>query len=212
MTQFLNLYHYLNVYGSVVQTEHKLKNCNEYIDWTEQNFQYVKYNPRKKIERFGLSLTSLDGGLSGIPDLDSLYEYNGENKTSYSERDFKIFTPAYNFENLKKIFQPIESYIFRSHIIKLKPGGFFPPHRDFRGMNINSFRLIIPLKNMNPPTFNFIIEEKIIYWKYGYVYFVDTIKAHYLFNSSLDLAYMIVLNVDLNEETVNFVTRNLTIK
>ena len=34
------------------------------------------YNTRKPNNRWGLSVTSLDGGLSGIPDLDSLSEYN----------------------------------------------------------------------------------------------------------------------------------------
>ncbi|MBX3032387.1 MAG: hypothetical protein KF865_00555 [Bdellovibrionaceae bacterium] len=44
-----------------------------------QAFQgdWKPYNPRKNIARQGLSLTSLDGGLGGIPDLDSLMEYNG---------------------------------------------------------------------------------------------------------------------------------------
>ena len=38
--------------------------------------QWVQYNPYKpNINRQGLSITSLDGGLSGIPDLYSLSEY-----------------------------------------------------------------------------------------------------------------------------------------
>ena len=37
---------------------------------------WKQYNPRKSIDRQGLSITSLDGGLSGIPDLDSLFVYN----------------------------------------------------------------------------------------------------------------------------------------
>ena len=36
---------------------------------------WKQYNPRKSIDRQGLSITSLDGGLSGIPDLDSLFVY-----------------------------------------------------------------------------------------------------------------------------------------
>ena len=34
------------------------------------------YNLRNSNNRWGLSVTSLDGGLSGIPDLDSLLQYN----------------------------------------------------------------------------------------------------------------------------------------
>ena len=38
--------------------------------------EWKPYNVRKPNNRWGLSITSLDGGLSGIPDLDSVYEYN----------------------------------------------------------------------------------------------------------------------------------------
>ena len=61
------LYSYLTVYGSMYETKHKLKNPDKFLSWTEDNFDYVKYNPRKDINRYGLSITSLDGGLSGRP-------------------------------------------------------------------------------------------------------------------------------------------------
>lgn len=205
----IDLYNYLNVYGTVYETSHKLKNAHNFVKWTEENFKYVRYNPRKDIKRYGLSITSLDGGVSGIPDLDSLTEYNREHDTKYTEQDFKEFTPVYDYQDLKNVLQPIKDEIFRSHILKLESGGFFPPHRDFYGMNIDSFRLIIPLENCNPPSFNFIIDDKIQHWTNGVVYFVDTAKMHYLFNSSMSPSYMIVLNVNLTKDTVNFVTRNL---
>jgi hypothetical protein len=179
----------------------------KFIRWTEENFDYVKYNPRKNINRLGLSITSLDGGVSGIPDLDSLLEYNKEHNTSYNERDFKTKTPVYDNE-LKQVLNPIESSIFRSHIIKIQPGGFFPPHRDFYGLNIDSFRLVIPLAYCNPPTFNFIVDDKLQYWEDGYVYFVDTAKMHYLFNAGPLDTYLVVINCDLNENSVRYVTEN----
>lgn len=205
----LDLYSYLTAYGSIYETTHFISDSEQFVDWSEKEFTYVQYNLRKDIRRYGLSITSLDGGVSGIPDLDSLYEYNKENNTRYSERAFRSFTPVFNFKSLKNILEPIKKYLFRSHVLKLDPGGFFPPHRDFRGMNIDSFRLIIPLKNLNPPGFNFILEDKLVHWSYGTVYFVDTAKMHYLFNASFNPSYMIVLNVDLNEETIKFVTENL---
>lgn len=203
------LYNYLSVYGTVYETTHRLKNTSKFVDWTEDNFEYVRYNPRKDINRFGLSLTSYDGGVTGVPDLDSLYQYNTENKTSYEEYDFKTFTPVYNYEDLRNVICPIESYLFRSHILKLGSGGYFPPHRDYRGMDIDSFRIIIPLENMNPPSFTFIIDNQIQYWNDGSLYFVDTAKMHYLFNANSNPVYMVVLNVQLNETTIEFVTRNM---
>ena len=79
------LYNYLTVYGSMYETRHQLKNSHDFLSWTEENFEYVKYNPRKDINRYGLSITSLDGGLSGRIDLDSLYEYNKEHNTKITK-------------------------------------------------------------------------------------------------------------------------------
>lgn len=203
------LYQYLSAYGNVYETRHKLNDPSKFVKWTEENFTYVKYNPRKFINRYGLSITSLSGDLDGIPDLDSLYEFNKENYTNYSDKDFRTFTSVYNYNDLKHCISPIEKYLFRSHILKLDTGGFFPPHRDFYGMVFESFRIIIPLANMNPPAFTFIVDDKIQYWNYGSLYFVDTAKMHYLFNSSFAPSYMIVLNVELNEHTINFITQNL---
>jgi hypothetical protein len=205
----INLYQHLTVYGTVYATTHYLNEFKEFVGWTEENFKYVKYNPRKPVERYGLSITSLDGNTNGIPDLDSLYDYCVENNIIMSERDFATPTPVYDFEPLAKILDPIKKYLFRSHVLKINPGGFFPPHRDFRGTDIDSFRIIIPLQHMNPPSFTFIVDDKIQYWEPGFLYFVDTAKMHYLFNSSFKSTYMIVLNVDLNEETVKFITENL---
>lgn len=205
----LDLYQYLTVYGSVYSTTHYLQKYDDFVSWTEENFKYVRYNPRKQIERYGLSITSLDGGTSGIPDLDSLYDYCVENNIILSEKDFKKFTSVYNFKHLANVLDPIKEYLFRSHVLKINPGGFFPPHRDFRGMDIDSFRIIIPLQNMDPPYFTFIVDEKIQYWEPGSLYFVDTAKMHYLFNASFKPSYMIILNVELNEKTVKFVTENL---
>ena len=208
----IELYNYLTLYGAVSQTKYKLQDTQKFVKWTEENFTYVKYNPRKEIKRFGLSLTSLDGGLSGVPDLDSLYEYNIENNTKYRERNFVVKTPVYYYKDLEKILEPIKDYIFRSHVLRIDSGGFFPPHRDFFGMNVDSFRLIMPLASCNPPLFSFVIDNNLQYWEDGYLYFVDTAKMHYLFNAGMTSTYMIVLNVDLNEQSVKFVTENFRFK
>ena len=205
----LELYNYLTTYGTVLETRFELKDPERYVRWTEENFDYVKYNPRKDIPRYGLSLTSLDGGMTGTPDLDSLLEYNRENNTKYREKDFSVHTPAYYYPKLVEILKPIESDLFRSHVLRIDPGGFFPAHRDFHGMEFDSYRIIIPLDLCNPPAFTFIIDDKIQVWNHGRVYFVDTAKMHYLFNASFNPTYMIVLNVALNKNTIEFITKNL---
>lgn len=202
----INLYNHLTIFGSFYATKHKMHDTEDFVNWTEKNFDYVRYNPRKDINRYGLSITSLDGGLSGVPDLDSLLEYNFQHGTKYREKDFREPTPVYFWPSLKAILDPIQKHIFRSHILRIDIGGFFPPHRDFYGRRVDSFRIIIPLLNCNPPNFTFLHEDKILNWQEGHMYFVDTAKLHYLFNTNRNPAYMIVLNVDLHEEAIDYVT------
>ena len=59
------------------------------------NNDWKPYNVRKPNNRWGLSITSLDGGLSGIPDLDSLYEYNKDNNVEITNQDIKTYTSVY---------------------------------------------------------------------------------------------------------------------
>lgn len=205
----LELYHNLTVYGDVYETTHRLKNPKNFVNWTEENFEYVRYNPRKDINRYGLSITSLDGGVSGIPDLDSLPEYNKEHSLHLHETDFNITTPVFNNSELRDLLNPIKDYMCRSHILKLNSGGFFPPHRDFRKDIFTSFRLLIPLQNVNPPSLTFFVDNNVINWNAGSVYFVNTAKMHYLFNASFEPSYLIVLNILLNKNSINFVTENL---
>ena len=197
------LYSALSEYGDVFELRDKLRQPDRFVQWTEDNFEYVRYNPRKKVARYGLSITSLDGGVSGVPDLDSLYEYNKEHGTTYREYSFTVPTPVYENKDLKDCIQKWEKYMFRTHILKLDPGGFFPPHRDMRDLKFESFRLIIPLKEVNPPDVNFVVDGKILNWVPGRMYFVNTAKVHYLFNGCSYPSYWLVLNIKTSEESVN---------
>lgn len=203
------IYQHLIAYGDFIQLNQKIKKPGKFVEWTEENFEYVKYNPRKDVNRYGLSITSLDGGLSGRPDLDSLGEYNKENGTDYGERDFVTPTPVFDYPELQQLIEPWKDHIFRSHLLKLGPGGFFPPHRDSSSMEIDSFRLIVPLENVNPPSFNFMLEDRLLNWEAGGLYFMNTSKMHYLFNVSFTDSYWIVFNVDCNEYTVDTVLKNM---
>lgn len=203
------LYSMLTNYGSTIMLKNKLKDPYKFVKWSEDNFRYVQYNPRKKVDRWGLSITSLDGGLSGLPDLDSLKEYNKEHNTTYTERSFDKLTPVYDYPDLTAFLEPIKADIFRSHILKLNPGGYFPPHRDYYGTRFGSFRIIVPLVNVNPPEVNFVIEDKILNWREGHMYFLNTAKMHYVFNASFDPSYWIVLNLATEKHTIDYVINNI---
>ena len=199
-----NLYASLLSYGNVYPSNN-LMNANDFLDWTLDNFNYVRYNPDKDISRYGLSITSMDGGLSGIPDLDTLKKY-----PQYNELDFKTPTPVYDHPEVKKALDPIKDHIFRTHIIRLDSGGYFPPHRDSRKTVNKTFRLIIPLRNVNPPEVNFVFDDKIFpRWEIGRMYFINTNLMHYLFNASANPSYWIVINTKVNEISVRYIAKNM---
>ena len=82
-------YNNLLTFGDVIELR---LNCNvSKLLYNTKQYEWKRYNPRKDIPRYGLSVTSLDGSLNGI-DLDSIAEYNKENGTSYNESSFKTFT------------------------------------------------------------------------------------------------------------------------
>ena len=166
----------------------------------ENKYQWIQYNPRKSIDRLGLSITSLDGGISGIPDLDSLYEYYNESGIILGECDFRTKTVIYPY--FEKWFSPIQEYMGRTHIIKLNRGGYFPPHRDQKQLDIDSFRLFLPLNYHSQTTF-FMIEDKKMEFNNGTLYFINTSKMHTLFHFANDPFYFVVANIILSKESVD---------
>lgn len=182
------------------------QNCHTIANELESNFKWAQYNPRKNIDRQGLSITSLDGGLSGIPDLDSLYDYEKETGISLNETNFNVKTPVYEY--FKDWLDPIQKHLGRTHVIKLNRGAYFPPHRDNKHSNIESFRLFLPLTYSSEQNF-FLLEDKKLEFTNGKMYFIDTALMHTVFNTDDYPFYFVVANVILNEQSVNDVLRYL---
>ncbi len=199
-------YNSLLSFGDLIPLKLKC-DVKKLFDETEE-FVYLKYNPRKDIERYGLSITSLDGSLNGV-DLDSIKEYNKENNTEYDELSFNKFTEVYNVSSeIQKIIEPFKNHIGRSHILHLAEGGYFPPHRDLPVYveQQNSLRVLIPLKGCNPPDMYFMYEDKPLHFEHGRAYFLNTNKAHNLF--AFKDSYMIVLNIKTSEEVYQILGDN----
>ena len=199
-------YNSLLSFGDLIPLKLKC-DVKKLFDETEE-FVYLKYNPRKNIERYGLSITSLDGSLNGI-DLDSIKEYNKENNTEYDELSFNKFTEVYNVSSeIQKIIEPFKNHIGRSHILHLAEGGYFPPHRDLPVYveQQNSLRVLLPLKGCNPPDMYFMYEDKPLHFEHGRAYFLNTNKAHNLF--AFKDSYMIVLNIKTSEEVYQILGDN----
>jgi hypothetical protein len=179
----------------------------------DQHQGWKQYNPRKSNNRQGLSVTSLDGGFSGVPDLDSLLEYNKENNTNLNELDFKSRTSIVNHINhLNPMLDEFPRDLGRCHFIRLNAGGFFPPHRD-NGLAVpsTSFRIIVPLTNTGKHHWKWIQQDRILPMESGRTYCINTTKEHSVF-SFVDNCCMLVLNVLATPASISTVTKHARIR
>jgi hypothetical protein len=168
------------------------------------------YNPRKTgYNRFGLSLTSLDGGASGIPDLDSLREFNRLNQTNYHELDFRTRTAAYQkLSALHSVFEVFGKFVGRSHLLRFDRGGFFPPHRDGYDSTDACFRVFIPLSGCDPTRYAFTLDGVTLNLQRGQAVLIDTRRTHSVFSFS-DGVISLVMNVELNSDSYALALRKL---
>lgn len=162
---------------------------------------WKQYNPRKQNARFGLSVTSLDGGYSGVPDLDSLREYNLLHGTSYLERDFIIRTPICDDLGLNDFLDLWGDDLGRSHFLRLDAGGFFPYHRD-NGLTLppRTARIIVPIVWSKRGAI-WLQEDRIVQLDVGQAYFINTTKEHAVFSFQPNTT-LLVLNIEATPSAV----------
>jgi hypothetical protein len=200
-------------FGHVFELDIPTWDCQRATDILLKHPGWVQYNPRKKNNRKGLSVTSLDGGFSGVPDLDALREYNIENNTNYHEGHFTKRTSI--VEHIPELNMMLDMFPEhgRCHFLKLDAGGFFPPHRDNGTKNPvpQTFRLIVPVHNFGLHKLTWIQENSIVNFQQGQAYFVNTTRVHSLF-SFVDNSICFVMNVFCTEKSLETLIGHCAIK
>jgi hypothetical protein len=175
----------------------------DYDALQQVNYNWVPYNPRKTVARWGCSITSLDGLDSGIPDIDSVLEYNRQHATAYTEKDFTTRTAhAQPFDYFLNKFA-----VGRSHYIKLGSGGYFPWHRD---NDRDTFRIIYTIKNCEQDSFVWINDERPLKLMCDRWYYINTKKKHTVF--SFDETVFAVFNVLLTEDNLHQFRQHAMVK
>jgi len=160
------------------------------------------YNIKKPNNRWGLSITSLDGGLSGIPDLDSLSEYNKRHNSNINNQDINTYTEVYeNSLTIKQIIEPWKPWLGRCHFLKLNAGGYFPEHYDINKLDYSydDTRLIAFVNNTSKYTMKFLYEDQLMEVKDGSLYWFNASKRHSVF-SMKDDCIMIVFCLKFDEK------------
>lgn len=200
-------------FGDVIELDFPLWDINQIQQILDSHSGWKQYNPRKGINRYGLSVTSLDGEYSGVPDLDSLLEYNKLNNTNYSETSFNVKTDIVEkIPNLNELLSALSPNVGRCHFLKINAGGFFPPHRD-NGSAVPSpsFRIIVPLGNTKKKDWHWMQEGQLLNLTPGKTYCINTTKEHSIF-SFRDNCCMLVLNVIASLKNIQFITTHLETK
>ncbi len=191
-------------YGDIVEMGFPHVDTGKYKNVIENHVGWRQYNTYKNgYNRYGLSITSLDGGYSGVPDLESLSEYYRDTGKLYYDKDFTTRTPlSYEIPEVAELCDFFGEDLCRSHFLRLDKGGFFPPHRDHDWHLPNDvFRIIVPFYNFHPCHMSWIFDGKVVELREGVTYFMNTTKAHSLF-SYVDGCTMLVLNVKATEKTM----------
>lgn len=201
-----NLYLHLISLGDIIPLDFTLdvKKLNKELE--EFKSDWKQYNPRKDFGRDALALTSLEGEMSGI-NLDSLREYNLENNTNHKEADFDKHTEVSNKCTALHPLLNVFDTLGRSHILRLKKGGFFPPHRDGKINEVTSFRVLVMLDKCQSKDLVFLLEDQRIHMEVGRPYIVNTRKLHSVF-SFTDGSMQCVLNVPLTLENYKSVCKH----
>jgi hypothetical protein len=198
-------------WGEVVELDFPKMNLNHVKDVLDKHPGWKPYQPHKTgYNRFGLSVTSLDGQYSGEPDLYSLREWQSMTGESYNEMSFRKRTNIVQFlPELDQFLNFWEPNLGRTHFLRLDRGGFFPPHRDNGAIvAVPTFRIIVPIYNFGVNDMKWIQDEKIQRFDLGATYFVNTSRLHSVF-SFVDNCLMLVLNVNTDEHILGKMVKKI---
>ena len=198
-------------WGEVIELDFPKWDLNKMMTVLDKHSGWKEYQPHKPgYNRYGLSVTSLDGGFSGKPDLYSLREYQNMYGESYNELSFKKRTNIVQFlPELNEFLDFWEPNLGRTHFLRLDKGGFFPPHRDNGALvSVPTFRILVPIHNFGINDMKWIQEERVLNLTLGQTYFINTSRLHSLF-SYVDNCVMLVLNIGVDEQILNKMVKKI---
>ncbi len=214
-TRRLSLYSQIFLYGDFMPLNFWINPQQCSVELENFNSDWKPYQPQKgDTGREGLSLTSLDGSLSGYPELQSLYEYTHETGHKVSENDFNKLTPVYDqVSAIREVVDYFKPYLGRSRFVRFKAGGHFPPHRDqsVQYQVPDYFRLFIPLNNTGENNLFFIYDGKVISYEPGRVYLFNALKVHTVF-SVHNQAMTLALSLRLEQESIALAIKKLLVR
>lgn len=182
----MNLLSILNSYGDIVELDYKFS--KKTIDELEKLIWMIATHGKRAINLTG---PEMDLGLESKDKHDENQQYNSNLKQCPSIIEFFD-----KWENLA-----------RCRAVLMNKGSFFKLHRDAYGIN-PQFRIFIPLNKTNTDQFCFIYDDKLVKFKPGVPYILNTRKSHGSFAME-DQIYHILMSVYLTDNNLKTVSKLL---
>ena len=162
---------------------------------------WKRYNPKKPNNRWGLSVTSIDGGLHGIPDLTSLRDWELQTGEVIHNHDLNVPTPVWEqCPTLQKILEPWKKWLGRCHFLRMDRGSFFPEHFDINKEDYSYDEVrFVGFVKCNEYDFKWIYDDKIIKGNPGSLWYFNGNKRHSVF-SFKDGVMLLVMCLKFDKE------------
>jgi hypothetical protein len=162
---------------------------------------WKKYNPNKPNNRWGLSVTSIDGGLHGIPDLTSLGDYERETGQVVHNHDIIVPTDVWKqCPTLQKILEPWAKWLGRCHFLRMDRGSYFPDHFDINKEDYSYDEVrFVGFVKCNEYDFKWIYDDKVIKGNPGSLWYFNGNKRHSVF-SMKDGIILLVMCLKFDKE------------
>lgn len=187
MTEVLSMLSVLSAYGDIIELDYKfdnntieeLKALNTWIPATH-----------------GKSAINLTGPIDDL---------GLENKNKH-EQDQSYNQNLLDCPSIKKFFDKWEN-LARCRAVKIDTGSYFKMHRDAYGLN-PQFRIFIPLNKVETHEWCFIYDDKLVKFKAGVPYILNTRKVHGSFSFTDDI-YHVLMSVYITEKNMKAISNLL---
>jgi hypothetical protein len=155
---------------------------------------WKRYNPKKPNNRWGLSITSIDGGLHGIPDLTSLRDWEIQTGEQIHNHDLNVPTDVYkNCPTLQAILEPWKPWLGRCHFLRMDRGSFFPEHFDINKEDYSYDEVrFVGFVKCNEYDFKWIYDDKVIKGRPGSLWYFNGNKRHSVFSFRDDVVLLVM--------------------
>jgi len=160
----------------------------------EKDWKRYNYNTKKPNNRWGLSVTSIDGGLHGVPDLSSLRDWETQTGQVIHNHDINVPTDVWKkCPTLQTILEPWKPWLGRCHFLRMDRGSYFPEHFDINkeDYSYDEVRFVGFVKS-NEYDFKWIYDDRVIKRNSGSLWYFNGNKKHCVFSFSDGIVLLVM--------------------